>query len=79
MLESGLMVQRFCMLVEFDAAKRLAGVMVNSEMKGKGFSRLRDAKLVKQNELYTTILIELNNYATVRKLNINIGNAINLS
>ena len=53
--------------------------MVNSELKGKGFSRLRNAKLLKQNELYTNILIELNNNATVKQLNANIGNVINLS
>ena len=48
-------------------------------MKGEGFSRVRDAKLVIQNELYTNIFIELNNYATVRQSNINIGNVMNLS
>ena len=37
------------MSVEFDAEKRLKLVdeMVNSELKGKSFSRLRDAKPVR--------------------------------
>ena len=53
--------------------------MMNSELKGKGFSRLCDAKPVRQNELYTNILIELNNDTTVKQLNNNTGNVINLS
>lgn len=67
------------MSVEIDTGKRLVDELINSEMKGEGFSRVRDAKLVIQNELYTNILIELNNYATVRQSNINIGNVMNLS
>ena len=69
------------MLAGFHAGKRIRLVdeMVNSELEGKGFSRLRNAKLLKQNELYTNILIELNNNATVKQLNANIGNVINLS
>ena len=53
------------MSVEFGAEKRLKLVdeMVNSELKNKGFRRLRVAKRVRQNELYTNILIELNNNA----------------
>ena len=56
------------MSVEFDAWKRtrLVDEMMNSELKGKGFSRLREAKLLQQNELYTSILIELNNNATIK-------------
>lgn len=54
------------MSVEIDTGKRLVDELINSEMKGEGFSRVRDAKFVIQNELYTNILIELNNYATVR-------------
>ena len=69
------------MSVEFDAGKRLKLVdeMVKSELKCKGFSRLYDAKPVRQNELYTNILIELNNNATVKSSNTNIGNVINFS
>ena len=69
------------MPVEFDAWKRLKLVdeMVKSELKGKGLSRLCDAKPVRQNELYTNILKELNNNATVKSSNTNIGNVINLS
>ena len=69
------------MSVEFDAGKRLKLVdeMVKSELKGKGFSRLCDAKPVRQDELYANILIELNNNATVKNSNTNIGNVINLS
>ena len=68
-------------LTQFDAAKRLKLVdeMVNSEVKGKGFHRLCDAKPVRQNELYANILIELNNNVTVKNLNTNMGNVINLS
>ena len=68
-------------LTQFDAAKRLKLVdeMVNSEVKGKGFHRLCDAKPVRQNELYANILIELKNNVTVKKLNTNMGNVINLS
>ena len=53
--------------------------MMNSERKRKGFSRLRDTKLVKHNELYTNILIELSNNATIKESNTNTGNVINLS
>ena len=69
------------MSFEFDAGKRLKLVdeIVKSEMKGKGFSRLCDVKPVRQNELYANILIELNNNATVKNSNTNIGNVINLS
>ena len=69
------------MPVESDTGKRLKLLdeMVKSELKGKGFSRLRDAKLVRQSELYTNILIELNNNGTVKQSNNNIGNVINLS
>ena len=67
------------MSVEFNVWERVKSVdeMVNSELNGKGFSRLRDAKPVKQNGLYTNILIELNNNATVKQSNTNIGNVIN--
>ena len=69
------------MPVEFDAWKRLKLVdeMVKSELKGKGLSRLCDAKPVRQNELCTNILKELNNNVTVKSSNTNIGNVINLS
>ena len=69
------------MSVEFDGGKRLKLVdeIVNSELKGKGFNRLHDAKPVKQNEIYTNILIELYNNATVKQSNTSIGNVINLS
>ena len=69
------------MSVEFDAGKRLKLMdeMVKSELKGKAFSRLCDAKPVRQNELYANILIEVNNNATVKNSNTNIGNVINLS
>ena len=69
------------MPVESDTGKRLKLLdeMVKSELKGKGFSRLRDAKLVRQSELYTNILIELNNNGTVKQSNNNTGNVINLS
>ena len=80
------MAHRFCIrkmlsLTQFDAGKRLKLVddMVNSEVKGKGFHRLYDAKPVRQNELYANILIELNNNATVRNPNTNMGNVRNLS
>ena len=45
------------MSVKFDAGKRLRLVdeMVNSELKGKDFKRLRDAKPVRQNQLYANI------------------------
>ena len=63
------------MSVEFDSGKRLNLVdeTVNSELKGKRFSRLRDSKPVRQNEFYTNILIELNNNATVKQPNTNIN------
>ena len=50
------------MSVAFDVGKRLKFVdeMVKGELKGKGFSRLCDAKLVRRNELYANILIALN-------------------
>ena len=68
--------QRFC-----HAGKRLKLVdeMVKSEPNGKGFSRLCDAKPVRQNKLYANILIELNNNATVKNLSTIIGNVTNLS
>ena len=45
------------MSVKFDAGKRLRLVdeMVNSELKGEDFKRLRDAKPVRQNQLYANI------------------------
>ena len=68
------------MSVEFDIGERLKLVdeMVKSELKDRGFSRLRDVKPVRQNELYKNILIELSNNATVKQTNANIGNVINL-
>ena len=58
---------------------KLVGELVKSELKGKGFRRLCDAKPVRQNELYANILIELNNNVTVKNSNTNIGNVISLS
>ena len=85
-LGSGLMAQIFCirkMLCQLSLTQgkrlKLVGELVKSELKGKGFCRLRDAKPVRQNELYANILIELNNNVTVKNLNTNIGNVMSLS
>ena len=47
----GILYKENVMLVGFDEGKssRLVDEMLNSKLKGKGFSRLRDAKPVKQN------------------------------
>lgn len=47
----GILYKENVMLVEFDEGKssRLVDGTLNSKLKGKGFSRLRDAKPVKQN------------------------------
>ena len=47
----GILYKENVMLVEFDKGKssRLVDGTLNSKLKGKGFSRLRDAKPVKQN------------------------------
>ena len=46
----GILYKENVMLVEFDEGKssRLVVGTLNSKLKGKGFSRLRDAKPVKQ-------------------------------
>lgn len=47
----GILYKENVMLVGFDEGKssRLVDETLNSKLKGKGFSRLRDAKPVKQN------------------------------
>ena len=47
----GILFKENVMLVGFDEGKssRLVDETLNSKLKGKGFSRLRDAKPVKQN------------------------------
>ena len=47
----GILYKENVMLVEFDEGKssRLVDGTLNGKLKGKGFSRLRDAKPVKQN------------------------------
>ena len=47
----GILYKENVMLVEFNEGKssRLVDGTLNSKLKGKGFSRLRDAKPVKQN------------------------------
>ena len=68
------------MLVGFDGG--LVDETLNSKLKGKGFSRLRDAKPVKQNELDTTkliILIKINNNTIVKQSNANTGGVTDLS
>ena len=51
--DSEILYKENVMSFEFGAGKRLKLVdeMVNSELKDKGFSRLSDAKTVRQNEL----------------------------
>ena len=68
------------MSVTFDTGKRLKLVdeMVNSELKGKDFKRLRDAKPGRQNQLYANILVVLNDNATAKQSNTKTGNIINL-